>query len=66
MYVSLSILLAGSPITGQQRGWPFSRPFGPRASGAPDSAQSSLIVTSTLPRMAFEYVQICSAASTTC
>ncbi len=33
--------------------------------GAVDAAQTSLIVTSTLPRIALEYVQICSAASNT-
>jgi hypothetical protein len=32
--------------------------------GAAAAAQTSLIVTSTLPRIALEYVQICSAAST--
>ena len=34
--------------------------------GANAAAQTSLIATSTLPRIALEYVQICSAASTTC
>jgi hypothetical protein len=33
--------------------------------GSAAAAQTSLIVTSTLPRIALEYVQICSAASTT-
>ena len=45
--------------------WNIARISPTHVFDAPAAAQTSLIVTSTFPRIALEYVQICSAASTT-